>query len=97
MKRAEFIAEAREEFLAEVSFYEATQKGLGAKFSAAIEKTTALAVAFPDVGTSAAEGTRRLVVKGFPFVIIYKPTGNGIIVFAVAHQSRHPNYWRSRA
>jgi len=97
VKRVEFIAEAREEFLAEVSFYEAAQKGLGAKFSSAVEKATALAVAFPNVGSPAAEGTRRVVVKGFPFLIVYKRSATGILVFAVAHQSRRPNYWRSRA
>lgn len=97
MKRAEFSAAAREEFLAEVSFYEAAQKGLGAKFSAAVEKAAALAVAFPNVGSRAPEGTRKVVVKGFPFLVVYKPSANGILIFAVAHQSRRPNYWRSRA
>jgi len=56
VKRVEFIAEAREEFLAQVSFYEAAQKGLGAKFFSAVEKATVLAVAFPNVG-SPVQGT----------------------------------------
>ena len=45
MKKVEFIPEAREEFMAEVSFYEAAQPGLGARFSSSVEKAVSMVVA----------------------------------------------------
>ena len=34
--------------------------------------------------------------RKFPFKIIYAIEGNEIIIVAVAHDKREPNYWRSR-
>lgn len=96
MKRAEFVSEARSEFLAEVDYYNKEAAGLGARFTAAIEEATARAVAFPLAGSPYSMGTRRVFVKDFPFALVYRPTADGIIVFALAHQSRLPDYWQSR-
>lgn len=96
MKKVDFVAAAREEFLAEVAYYNNAQAGLGIRFSAAIEKAAALALAFPEVGSPSVSGTRRVVVKDFPFSLIYKSFAEGIAIFAVAHQSRLPGYWNAR-
>lgn len=96
MGKVDFVAAAREEFLAEVEYYNKAQAGLGARFAEAIEKASALALVFPDVGSPSLSGTRRVVVKDFPFSLIYKPSADGIVIFAVAHQSRRPRYWRER-
>jgi plasmid stabilization system protein ParE len=97
VRKVEFIPEAREEFMAEVSFYEAAKQGLGEKFSSSVEKAVSLVVAFPNVGSPSASGTRRVVIKGFPFWLVYKLSRSGyIIIFAIAHQSRRPGYWVNR-
>lgn len=96
MKRARFVAPAREEFLAEVDYYNQAQPGQGARFTAAVEEATARALAFPLAGSPSKKDTRLVIVKNFPFSIVYRPEADGIVVFAVAHQSRRPGYWRSR-
>ncbi|MFZ2450556.1 MAG: type II toxin-antitoxin system RelE/ParE family toxin [Methylovulum miyakonense] len=97
MRKIEFIPEAREEFLAEVAFYQAKQHGLGGKFSSAVEKAVALVAAFPDVGSPSASGTRRVVIKGFPFWLVYQlAQTDAIVIFAIAHHSRRPGYWLDR-
>ena len=96
MKRARFIAPARREFLAEVAHYNGQESGLGARFAAAVEEATARAVAFPLAGSPASKNTRRMFVKDFPFAVVYRPDENGIVVFALAHHSRRPEYWQSR-
>lgn len=96
MKRARFIAPARREFLSEVSYYNGKEPGLGARFAAAVEEATTRAVAFPLTGSSASKNTRRVFVKDFPFAVVYRPDANGIVIFAVAHHSRRPEYWKSR-
>ena len=40
---------------------------------------------------------RRLIMKKFKFSIIYHVGNERLLVVAVAHPSRDPNYWRSRA
>jgi hypothetical protein len=68
----------------------------GARFAAAGEEATARALAFPLSGSQATPSTRRVIVKKFPFSPIYRPEAEGIVVFAVAHHSRLPGYWRDR-
>ena len=41
-------------------------------------------------------GTRRYVLRRFPYSIIYREIEDGIEVIAVAHQKRRPRYWRGR-
>ena len=96
MKRARFIAPARREFLSEVAYYNGKEPGLGARFAAAVEEATTRAVAFPLTGSPASKSTRRIFVKNFPFAVVYRPDAEGIVIFAVAHHSRRPEYWQSR-
>jgi len=97
VKNARFIAAARVEFLAEVIYYNEAQSGLGERFTAAVEEAAARAVAFPLSGSPSRANTRRIILKGFPFSIFYRPEPDGIVIFALAHHARRPYYWRSRA
>ena len=96
MSRARFIAAARLEFLAEVIYYSEAETGLGARFTAAVEEAAARAFAFPQSGSPYRSGTRRVLVKDFPFSLVYRAESEGIVIFAVAHHARRPYYWRSR-
>lgn len=96
MSRARFIAAARLEFLAEVIYYSEVEAGLGARFAAAVEDACARALAFPLSGSPHRSSTRRVLVKDFPFSLIYRSESEGIVVFAVAHHARRPYYWQSR-
>jgi plasmid stabilization system protein ParE len=96
VKRARFVAPARRELLAEVAYYNNKELGLGSRFLAAVEDATARALAYPFTGTPASKNTRRVFIKNFPFAIVYRPDENGIVVFAIAHHARSPEYWRDR-
>lgn len=96
MKRARFIGPARREFLVEVAYYNGKEPGLGARFATAVEEATTRAVAFPLTGSPASKNTRRVFVRDFPFAIVYRQEPDGIVVFAVAHHSRRPDYWQPR-
>jgi plasmid stabilization system protein ParE len=41
-------------------------------------------------------GTRRYLLKRFPFSIVYRHTGPSVQILAVAHGRRKPGYWRQR-
>jgi hypothetical protein len=39
---------------------------------------------------------RRVLVRRFPYFVIYREWSDRLEIVAVAHQSRRPGYWRSR-
>lgn len=41
-------------------------------------------------------GTRRMVLRRFPFVIVFRDAPAGLEIIAVAHGRRRPGYWRDR-
>jgi len=94
--RVRFTAPARREFLNEVVFYNGKEPGLGARFAEAVEDAAVRAMAYPLSGSRASANARRVFVKDFPFAIVYRSDDQGIVIFAVAHHSRRPDYWRSR-
>ena len=42
-------------------------------------------------------GFRRVNLPGFPYYVAYLIRGDRILVAAIGHSSRHPNYWKRRA
>lgn len=97
MKRARFLAAARLEHLAEVAYYSRIEPRLGLRFTDAVEEATSRALAFPLAGSPSGSGTRRVLLKDFPFSLVYRVEPNGILVIAVAPHAKRPGYWRSRA
>jgi len=51
---------------------------------------------FPSAGAPYVGGTRRHLMKRFPFSVGYRERNEKIQVLAVAHNRRRPGYWRSR-
>lgn len=97
MKRLQFLQAAEEEFLEAVAWYENIESGLGQRFRRAVEAATGLATALPQAGAPWRHGTRRVLPKNFPYSIIYREEKDVVVVYAVAHFRRRPDYWRKRA
>jgi len=41
-------------------------------------------------------GARRMVLRRFPFVIVFRSLAAGVEIIAIAHGRRLPGYWRER-
>jgi plasmid stabilization system protein ParE len=41
-------------------------------------------------------GTRRMVLRRFPFVIVFRSGAAGVAIVAIAHGRRRPGYWQER-
>lgn len=41
-------------------------------------------------------GTRRMLLRRYPFGIVFRETGGRLEIIAVAHGRRRPGYWRER-
>jgi toxin ParE2 len=52
----------------------------------------------PEIGTvtGRSESSRRILLSRFPYQIVYYATPTDIIIVALAHLKRRPNYWKDR-
>lgn len=96
MIKFRFLPDAEAELLKEVAYFSAAGTGLGVKFQRAMESAVNMAVANPTGGAPSTGGTRRRLVKGFPFSVVYRASETEILVVAVVHHRRRPGYWVSR-
>jgi plasmid stabilization system protein ParE len=100
VKRPIRISEpASDEFSEAVRWYEARRAGLGSEFFDAVAASITLVETNPDIGTtiSTSGQTRRVLVSRFPYQVVYRPTPTEIVIVAIAHLKRRPQYWKSRS
>ena len=101
MKPVRFSDEAREELRAAARWYEAQHLGLGEEFLSAIDEAVGRvrllgAHGGPAPGVPAELGVQRVLVKRFPYAVVFLEVPRAIRVIAVMHQRRRPGYWRGR-
>lgn len=65
-------------------------------FAVAIHKTIADIAEFPLAVPLIRIGIRKKVLLHFPYNVLYSVESDTLLIVAVAHQKRRPNYWRSR-
>lgn len=41
-------------------------------------------------------GTRRFLLRRFPYAVIFRNVGEAVQIVAIAHARRRPGYWRER-
>jgi len=78
-------------------FYESRQPGLGRSFIVEVQQATRRIVEGPESAQVIRDGVRRMILRQFPYSIIYLVTSETIRVLAIASQKRRPFYWRGRA
>lgn len=96
MTRVRFLPAAQAEFLREVDYYSANATGAGRRFEAAVEAVIHRASRYPMGGAPCHRGTRSMLVKGFPFSVVYRASTDEVLVVAIAPHRREPGYWVAR-
>lgn len=96
MKAVRFRPEAEADAAEAAAFYASRNPGLDEEFLAELQATLELAATAPELGTPHRMGTRRLILRRFPFSVVYRVEADFIWVVAVAHHRRRPGYWRRR-
>lgn len=91
-----FLTPARKEFLGAINFYEREAPGLGAEFLEDLDHALESIVSTPRLGARFEEQTRRVLLRRFPYSVIYVIEDASVLVVAVAHQRRRPGYWKDR-
>lgn len=50
----------------------------------------------PEIGEPGGSHTRRRVFQRYPYTVVYRLKGEILEIIAIAHHSRHPEYWAGR-
>ena len=90
------LYEAEIELLEAVAYYEDKSPGLGLDFETEIERSIQVIRDLPEWWPLREDGTRRYLIRRFPYLVIYTFLNNQIWIIAIAHCKRRPGYWKGR-
>ena len=91
-----FHPEADEEFRKAIEYYEACQYGLGQDFYFEIKHTIGRILRFPQAWPVLHGDIRRCLANRFPYGVLYSIEEDGVLILAVMHLRRDPDYWKHR-
>jgi toxin ParE1/3/4 len=94
---AEFHEAAAADYDAAYDWYLKRSLEVALKFDAEVDRALAQIGQAPQRWAAGPHSTRRLLLRQFPFTLIYREQLSGDIqIMAVAHTSRKPEYWKER-
>ena len=98
MKRSvTILPEAQADIREAALWYESREPGLGTRFKTeirhALRRIRTNALMFRAIDTR----IRRALLKSFPYSVYFTVEAKRVVVFAVLHQHRHPDTWKSRS
>jgi toxin ParE2 len=94
--KVRFLVPARRELRDAVLYYDASRPRLGDDFRDEVWETIQRIKKFPEAWHPLSASIRRCQMNRFPYGLIYAAPENEILIIAVAHLHRAPEYWRSR-
>ena len=92
----EFLDEALEEAEAAARWYAQRSESAALGFADVIDLAAAAIHRLPTAWPPFEQGTRRYLLRRYPFGVVYRVERTRILIIAVAHGHRRPGYWRSR-
>ncbi|XOZ32169.1 type II toxin-antitoxin system RelE/ParE family toxin [Halomonadaceae bacterium KBTZ08] len=78
-------------------WYELQRQGLGHEFMDSVQQTLNRISENPSLYPVVHRNSRRALISKFPFGVHYVVTGDTVVVIAVMHGRRHPNWWKERS
>jgi plasmid stabilization system protein ParE len=94
-KTVRFHPEARVEFRQSAIWYKERSPQAAASFRATVSEAVLTIRDVPQRYATYLYGTRRYILRNFPFSIIYLDR-DSIEIVAIAHHKRKPGYWKAR-
>lgn len=94
--RVDFRPEARLDLEEAVSWYAERGVERAVRFVRAFNDRLERLRRFPKSGEPFERGTRRLLLNGWPYQIIYRTIDDHFEVLAVANTNRDQSYWKER-
>ena len=94
--KVRFISPANNEMDEAIRYYDHQLPGLGFRFfqevAAAIDRIRFMPEAWTKIGAR----TRRCLLKGFPYALLYRIEPSEILITAVANLHRNPEHYKDR-
>ncbi len=94
--KVRFLKPAQSEVDDAFIWYETQSPGLGTQFLDEFDRSVRRISAYPLASSEIDDGLRRCLLSRFPYGIIYGIDSETIVVVAVAHLHREPQYWIDR-
>jgi toxin ParE2 len=91
-----FLEIAEVELDQAIGWYESQRPGLGDAFLNEVLAAADRIVRYPDAWQQLGVDIRRYRLSRFPYGVIYAIESGDIVVLAIAHLHRKPDYWRDR-
>lgn len=91
-----FHPDAEVELNEAIEWYEMREFGLGLDFATQVHAAIQRALAFPLAWQEIGGEIRRTLVHRFPYGVLYVAEPDRLLIVAVMHLHRHPDYWRNR-
>jgi plasmid stabilization system protein ParE len=89
-------AAAEAEYLESLLWYAERSPAAAEGFEADFARVLRAIAAEPDRFTAIDERHRAVLMRRFPFQVVYRRERERIVVIAVAHAKRRPRYWEKR-
>lgn len=84
---------AKQELDDAFAYYETEQSGLGFLFKNEIKSSLKRITEHPDAWSIEINEVRKALLHRFPYKILYSIEKDCILILAIAHQHRKPDYW----
>ena len=91
-----FLTFAQQEVDDAYLWFEERSPGKGVEFLDDLDRAVRLASAYPLASLEIEPGIRRCLFAHFPYSLLYAVESDTIVVVAVAHAHRRPDYWLGR-
>lgn len=92
----EFHPLAADEAQAAERWYRERNEIASARFQREVDRAVDLISERPEAGAPYLSKTRRILLRRFPFFVVYRVRNDNVQIVAVAHARRRPGYWRAR-
>ena len=88
-----FTIFAKQELEDASGFYELEFTGLGKRFKAEVKAAILRIIEYPALGSVERADMRKYLLHKFPYKLIYSIEADHIVIIAIAHTHRKPEYW----
>lgn len=88
--------EAVQEAIHAARWYRERSFGAAERFLSELNQVLDRVIAAPYRWPRGFAGTRKVKLPTFPFLVVYRATEKSVLVVAVVHGRRKPNYWKDR-
>lgn len=92
----EYLQEALEEAEEAARWYAERSPTAAAAFTDLLDVAAEAVQQAPEAWPPYDHGTRRFLLRRFPYFLVYRVEPTRVVIVAVAHAHRRPGYWKDR-